>query len=196
MKFLTALCLSVSALYCVLFPEQSSVSAPESYSIQEAPVQSQASSHEFDFKGYKIIPLADISLKGRVLSYKKYSGDKEADLSPIDLALGWGPMSENKVLARIDISQRNRWYFWKTDKFPIPRNEIENNSANMHIIPSSDLIAEQISNIKRNQIVSIQGHLVKCTQDSWKWKSSLTRSDTGNGACEVIYVKSLNIENP
>lgn len=196
MKFLTALCLSVSALYCILFPGQKSVSAPESYSIPETPIQSQASRSDFDFKGYKITPLADIKLKGRVLSYKNYSSDKEANLSPIDLALGWGPMSENKVLDKIDISQRNRWYFWKTDRFPIPRRDIETNSANMHIIPSSEAISNQLTQIKRNQIVSIQGHLVKCTQGSWNWKSSTTRTDTGSGACEVIYVNSLSIQNP
>jgi hypothetical protein len=30
--------------------------------------------------------------------------------------------------------------------------------------------------------------------DGWRWRSSLTREDTGNGACELVLVKSLSIK--
>ena len=75
----------------------------------------------FDFKGYHIQPLADFNLEARVLSTEHYRLGREADLSPVDLALGWGRMSDDTVLARIVISQSNRFYFWRTDDFPIPR---------------------------------------------------------------------------
>ena len=147
----------------------------------------------FKFKGYEIRPRADFTLKARILSYKYYSSDKEAELSPVDLALGWGPMSQSKVLEKIDISQRNRWYFWSTENFPITRNEIELNSANMHIIPGNEDISKMLENVKRGQIIELKGHLVECIQDGWRWKSSLTRNDTGGGACEVIFVEALQI---
>jgi hypothetical protein len=28
----------------------------------------------------------------------------------------------------------------------------------------------------------------------WFWRSSLTRSDSGNGACEVVFVEAAEIE--
>ena len=57
---------------------------------------------------------------------------------PEDLALGWGRMSDSDVLAKIDITQSGRFYYWHVDDFPIPRREIETSSANMHMIPSDD----------------------------------------------------------
>ena len=196
MKFLAAFFICISAVYCFLLPQQRSIDVPSTYSIQELPIQSEATEKTFDFKGYKITPLADFYMKGRILNYKEYSSDKESDLSPMDLALGWGPMSKNEVISKIDISQRNRWYFWRTDNFPIPRKDIESNSANMHIIPATDLIALKLSSVKRGQVASIKGYLVECTQNGWKWKSSLSRVDTGSGACEVIYVNELVVSNP
>jgi hypothetical protein len=74
------------------------------------------------------------------LSSERYSLGREADLSPVDLALGWGKMSDEAVLSKINITQSNRFYYWHVDAFPIPRREIEINSANMHMIPADDRI--------------------------------------------------------
>jgi hypothetical protein len=30
------------------------------------------------------------------------------------------------------------------------------------------------------------------TPDGWRWRSSLTREDTGGGACEVVYVCAVS----
>ena len=163
-------------------------------SIKTPPKQSNTYMSEFDFKGYTIVPLAEFEIIARVLSRKYYSGDKESELSPIDLALGWGAMSQDAVIKDIDISQRGRWYFWETNNFPVPREEIETSSANMHIIPANETVASKLKHIKNGHIIKITGFLVECKQDHWKWRSSTSRNDTGNGACEIIYVEDLKIK--
>lgn len=193
MKVVSIFIVGISAIFYIVWPKQATVDVPDNFAIMELPFQSETHNQPFNFKGYEIRPMADFTLKARILSYKYYSSDKEAELSPVDLALGWGPMSQSKVLDKIDISQRNRWYFWSTENFPIPRNEIEINSANMHIIPGNEDISKRLENVKRGQIVELKGHLVECIQDGWRWKSSLTRNDTGGGACEVLFVEALQI---
>ena len=43
--------------------------------------------------------------------------------------------------------------------------------------------------------VRIDGWLVQVnTPDGWRWRSSLTREDSGGGACEVVYVCSITRE--
>ena len=80
------------------------------------------------------------------------------------------------------------------DEFPIPRREIETQSANMHMIPADDAIASTLKSIKSGQVVKIKGFLVRAdAKDGWHWKSSLTREDTGNGACELVYVKAITV---
>lgn len=158
---------------------------------QRAPTTSQA----LTLNGYQILPLADFSIKARVLSTKHYNLGREADLAPVDLALGWGRMSDETVLARIDISQSGRFYFWRTDDFPIPREEIETHSANMHMVPADALIQRQLEQVRPGQLVTISGQLIEAqASDGWRWRSSLTREDTGNGACELVLVKSLSVK--
>ena len=99
------------------------------------------------------------------------------------------------MLARIDISQSGRFYFWRTDDFPIPREEIETHSANMHMVPADKLIERQLEQVRPGQVVTISGQLIEAqASDGWRWRSSLTREDTGNGACELVLVKSLSVK--
>lgn len=141
---------------------------------------------------YVITPLADVEITAKVLGKENYWMGRESDISPVDLALGWGKMSDPAVLDHITISQSSRWYYWKTPKFPIPRREIETQSANMHIIPANDYVRENLKAVEEGQHVKMRGNLVRVdANDGWFWKSSLTRNDTGNHACELVYVTDM-----
>ncbi|MFP5325726.1 MAG: hypothetical protein ACLGH2_13915 [Gammaproteobacteria bacterium] len=158
------------------------------------PRQNDAASAEFVHKGYTIAPLQTFDIEARVLGVKSYRTGREADLSPVDLALGWGRMSDSAVLEQVSISQGNRFYFWRVKEFPIPREEIERSSANMHMIPADSGIERRLDQVREGQRVRIQGWLVEARgHDGWRWRSSLTRNDTGAGACEVIFVRDIAI---
>lgn len=142
--------------------------------------------------GYQILPLQSFSLVARVLSKERYRFDEASDISPVDLALGWGRMSDQAVLDAVDISQSGRFYFWHVDRFPIPRREIETHSANMHMIPANDEVQHKLLSMRAGNIVSLSGYLVEVHgQNGWRWRSSLTREDTGAGACEVVWVETV-----
>lgn len=162
--------------------------------VSAEPRQNDAGSAEFVHKGYTIAPLQTFDIEARVLGVKSYRTGREADLSPVDLALGWGRMSDSAVLEQVDISQGNRFYFWHVKEFPIPREEIERSSANMHMIPADSGIERRLDQVREGQRVRIQGWLVEARgHDGWRWRSSLSRNDTGAGACEVIYVRDIAI---
>ncbi len=149
----------------------------------------------FEYKGYKITPLASFALAARVLSREDYRLGRESDLSPTDLALGWGRMSDEAVLKAIEINQSGRFYFWRVQSFPIPQREIEVSSANMHMIPADSSVARSLSAVRRGQVVQLHGLLVRIdANDGWHWVSSLSREDTGAGACELIWVESLTVQ--
>lgn len=160
----------------------------------QQPIQNQINQSSFEFKGYQIKPLQSFEIKARVLSAEHYTFDREADLAPVDLALGWGAMSDEAVLKQIRISQSGRFYFWRVDSFPVPREVIESSSANMHMIPANSQIEQTLKSVKAAQLVSISGYLVEVkSADGWRWKSSLSRTDTGNGACELVYVNAITL---
>jgi hypothetical protein len=135
-------------------------------------------------------PLAGFSVAARVLSRREYGSDREADFAPLDLALGWGRMREDAVLSQLDISQGGRWYRYRwSAQPPLPPEEIARSSANMHMIPASPSVAAALAEVEEGDAVRIDGWLVQVNApDGWRWRSSLTREDTGGGACEVVYV--------
>ena len=57
---------------------------------------------------FTLTPRANFRIRARVLSREDYYLGDESDLSPVDLALGWGVMSDQAVLDRIVISQGGR----------------------------------------------------------------------------------------
>jgi hypothetical protein len=146
----------------------------------------------FAYKGYRVTPLARFNLDARVLAREDYGFGRESEISPVDVVFGWGRMSDGAVLDQIRIRQSNRFYYWSVEEFPIPRQEIESHSANMHLIPADSAVERTLSRIRQGQLVRLRGYLVRVdASDGWSWVSSLSRNDTGAGACELIWVEEI-----
>jgi hypothetical protein len=140
---------------------------------------------------------AHYRITARILGLERYHLDALASLIPEDLALGWGPMSENRILQSIDISQSDRFYFWRAAAGePLAKDAIIAHSANTHVIPENPLIARQLSHLRRGEVVTLTGDLVDGVRDDGlRIKTSLVRTDTGAGACEVMLVREVDIEH-
>jgi hypothetical protein len=136
---------------------------------------------------------AHYQVTARILARERYHFDSLSDLIPEDLALGWGPMSDNRILRTIDISQSNRFYYWRTSvPAPLPRDAIITHSANTHVIPRNSLIARQLSRLRPGQVVTLTGELVDGARDDGLWiRTSMVRNDTGAGSCEVLLVDDV-----
>lgn len=151
----------------------------------------------FERKGYSLTPLASFELEAKVLSRENYWLGRTADLSPTDLALGWGVMATENMLSKVRISQNNRWFFWRVNRDFTPEmgHEISSHASNMHIIPATPEVEQALSSVKTGQIVYIKGYLMEANaKDGWKWRSSLSREDTGDGACELLWADDLRVK--
>ena len=172
------------------------VTLPPGVMAPDAPLQEKVEREPVIRKGdFSIFPAATFQIEAKVLSRKRYRTGTEAELSPMDLALGWGPMSDQNVVDKLSVSQSGRWYRWSCgSKPPIPIRKIETHSANMHIIPASDAVEKVLKSVRVGQVIHIDGYLVRVTgKDGWRWNSSMSREDTGDGACEIVYAKDLFI---
>jgi hypothetical protein len=149
----------------------------------------------FDFRDFHLKPLARFALDARLLHSRVYRFDPGAPLVPIDLAVGWGPMSDQQVLDHIHISQSMRffWYQYQNPP-PIAKEEIISHATNIHIIPSTPELAAACKSLRCGAIVHLSGELVEATGPHiGTWRSSLSRTDTGNGACELLYLEEMEI---
>ena len=138
---------------------------------------------------------AHFSMTARVLAREDYGFDDLASIVPVDLAMGWGRMSDTSVLNRIEISQSGRFYYWHVEQFPIPEGEIVASSANMHMIPADDGVKRALARVRPGQVVHVESFLVDINRSDGRWwHTSLTRTDSGAGACEIIYVESISVQ--
>ncbi len=172
---------------------------PKKFRQTDIPLQSDIGNRiqEIKLGETTIIPLAGFSLQARVLSRENYSFDPGAEFSPVDLALGWGPMAEPGMAEKLNVNQSTRWYrySWSGEGPPIPLNEIISHSANMHMVPASNAVAESLKHISKNDVVELNGWLIRIEKNNgWRWQSSLSRDDSGDGACELVYVCSIEVK--
>src|SRR5210317_253093 len=91
---------------------------PPGMLVAERPVQADLQPSTLMLGDYQLTRKASFEIRARVLSKEPYYLGRTADLAPIDLALGWGVMSDSAVLSQIDISQSARWYRTRYDLPP------------------------------------------------------------------------------
>lgn len=149
---------------------------------------------DFNQGEFQIKPLAEFNIEARVLAKKQYSTDKLADLAPLDVVFGWGPMSDERNLDEVLITQSDRYFEWQMTNPPIPLHQMVRHTANMHLAPSDPQIKSKIFDIRKGHIVTIKGYLVNAsTSDDWSLKTSMKRDDYGDQASELVWVKEIQI---
>ncbi|CAN5708949.1 hypothetical protein BH11VER1_BH11VER1_12940 [soil metagenome] len=144
--------------------------------------------------GWKLQPLASFTVEARVLGKAVYTKDFAATIATYDLALGWGTMSDPATLEKFSITQDNRFYEWRYwSKIPLDDSEIKSHSANMHLIPADDAVLKKLRDLPTGALIRIEGYLVEASHPRARksWRSSLSRDDEGEGACEIVYATSL-----
>ena len=105
------------------------------------------------------------------------------------------PMSAAAVVNHLEISQSGRWYEyrWGAEGPPLEPDQIARNSANTHCLPATPELCKKLLAVRRHDLVVLEGYLVEIVgPDDYRWRSSLTRDDTGGSACEVVWLTALD----
>lgn len=194
-KWLAALAAAAAMLYWFLDP---AIRHPPGALVPEAPRQSlTAGITLLDTPAYRVTALASFSARGLVLRRKRYWWDRGSKLSPVDFVLGWEAMSDQSVVDKLSITQGRRWYQWRPrgGRLPLPAADIIAHSANMHLIPADAEVRSRLLGVRRGSVVSLTGYLVLVEgKDGSRWRSSLSRTDTGSGACELVWVERVSVQ--
>lgn len=145
---------------------------------------------KFIHDGNVVQTVAGFTVEGLVLAKTRYRFDKESSISPVDVAFGWGPMARAEVLEQLRVRQNDRFYFWSaSDGLPVSREAITKSSANVHLVFRSGDVEDVIDDADPGDVLKLEGALVNVTApDGFEMRSSTVRTDTGGGACEVMWV--------
>lgn len=171
------------------------VQQPDGVLSTDLPQQAATTLTPFQHLGATFTPRAAYRLRGRLLARTPYRMGRTADYSPLDFAIGWGAMSDNRVLDMLEFNPTNRFFLlrWQNQP-PVPEAELFSSLSNNHVIAATAEVERSLARMRPGQVVELEGELVDIdAPDGWHWRTSLIRTDNGGGACEVLFVRHAQI---
>jgi len=170
------------------------IERPRGVLVDREPVQGATERTAFMHGTFELRPQASYEIEARVLSVERYRFEGGARLSPLDFAVGWGPMSDSTVLSHFRITQGGRFFMIYPDEQALDLSDALGSSANMHLIPATAQIRDRLGDVRAGHLVRLRGLLVNASgPNGYTWQTSLSRSDTGDGACELFFVEGVSI---
>lgn len=111
-----------------------------------------------------------------------------------DICVLWGDNLDPKLLSKLSFWSGNWTCYVKTNDGEAWKRFRPDQLSNNHVLPATPEIARRLREARVGDEIRIQGHLVNYSIDGGPArKSSVERRDTGNGACEIVYVEEIEI---
>lgn len=163
---------------------------------------------EFTKKGYayQLTPVYNYEINALIVSkmnYRLFSIYKTDALFPVDLCLIWGSNVKRGVYKNrsVRFSQDCRWCWavWSGNvEFnlqELSNNHLLINSKKLERIVKSLVVGDQVK--IKGKLVNVKANLVgkgrQYDAQELTWNSSVLRTDSGAGSCEVIYAEDIEI---
>lgn len=150
---------------------------------------------------YFVTPKFNYKLKGLVVSksnsqsWRNISHAKWGDYFNIgDLCIVWGENVKIRDFNDFDFWNGDWTCYVRTNSSVAWANFKMNQLSNNHILPATPDVEKQFKSIRIGDQIEFSGELVSYSIDNGpERETSISREDTGNGACEVIHVRSISV---
>ncbi len=130
----------------------------------------------FERNAHVLTALARFEAHARVLSVDRYAGDRAAKVAPLDIALGWGPLSDSVTLKIVDVAQTKRGVVFKSYDPKLPDEQAATFLLNVHVIAADAALGKKLEDLRRGNVVRMQGWLVEAVSgDGWRWRGEERR---------------------
>ncbi len=200
--FILVTVISFVTVHWISFPKATKTS-DEFIDVFSEPIQTETQELPFSTKinslRFFITPMADYDISAVVVSSKRYHRGIDAKVVPLDLGVCWGDIAKEENRKKIKFQQYLRFltYRFKED-LPFSMEYLSSHAGNIHIIPANKRIKRVMFSLDKNDSVRLKGYLVKVIAQNQKYSyyhrgTSLSRDDTGDGACELMWVKEVQI---
>lgn len=202
---LSVLAWSASLYYKNQLPAPRQISAQ----IHKSPVQNEVSEAPFDVHKkdmtYHVKPLYEYELHGLVVS--EFQANSWNDiyhfrrwkdfLNVKDLCVIWGDNVRNDAYQRMQFDSTT-WtcsYYWPDQE--TGRRFNKESLSNNHLLAADPDLTRRLMAVQTGDQIYLRGYLAEYSHDGgFRRGTSTTREDTGNGACETIFLEALEVIQP
>lgn len=173
--------------------------------LYKQPIQTQTTARPFDTivggRAYHITPLYDYELYGLVVSYydstgwwditHKFLWKDYINIKDICVVYGYNVITEVYKDMRF---KSGSWTCWPKTVTEEARSKFFGPClSNNHLVSDKKTVNKKIMKAEKGDQIHLKGYLVTYSHGGGTRGTSLTREDTGNGACETIYVTDFKI---
>jgi hypothetical protein len=173
----------------------------------QPPVQAEINMAPFEIEAgeivYTLTPLYAYELFGMVVSYHNcgtwwdiYHHDQWKDFINVkDLCVVWGKNVQTEVYKDMRFTS-DSWtctYYWPNDE--VGSRFDYTSLSNNHILSHDESVTKSILKTQSGDQIYLRGYLAEYSHSDMDFHrgTSINRTDTGNGACETIYVEDYQI---
>ena len=149
---------------------------------------------------YRVKPLHDYELWGLVFS--KHYADSLIDyahkewgdhLNTVDLCVIWGRNAFSGIYEAMRF-RSGQWTCYAQSSAAIWEQFSLNGLSNNHILTDRDAIRRMLKQVRLGDQIHFRGYLVEYSHaDGFYRGTSATRDDTGDGACETVFIEEFDI---
>jgi len=106
----------------------------------------------------------------------------------------WGANAQGLNLSAFEFTNGQFTCFFRTEDHAAWQQFNPNAISNNHLLVDDPYLRDQIDRVRVGDQIRIRGQLANYGHDGgFQRGTSTTRADTGNGACETIYVRDFRI---
>ena len=172
--------------------------------LQETPVQSIADRNTFSVSyggaNYEVEPQFRYEMSGLVVSTRHHDGDSmlhkywNDHLNVADLCVLWGDNAYDLDLTEFSFRSGQFTCFVETQSNIAWRRFRLDQLANNHLLSESPAIRNRIGDVQIGDEIRVEGYLASYSNEQgFRRGTSTVRDDTGDGACETIYVTDFRV---
>ncbi|CAN5222808.1 hypothetical protein BH10PSE17_BH10PSE17_28350 [soil metagenome] len=152
---------------------------------------------------YQIKPVFDYAIEGLVVSEHDSGGffdiihaDWNDNLNVVDLCVVWGANASDGAYEKMEFSSGQFVCYFNTHDRQAAQPQYFRALSNNHLLTDDPVIARRLRNVRIGDQISLRGQLVEYSHDhgfAFHRGTSTTRDDTGDGACETIFVRQFSV---
>ncbi len=174
--------------------------------LSQEPLQRQVELPDFSTtyneENFTVIPKYEYELYGLVVSYRVHDAEygqmihalSKDHLNIADYCVVWGESADVSILKEFDFFNGQFTCNYSTRSDRAWQSFNHDQLSNNHLLATNDDIRDTIADIKIGDQIKIKGWLSHYIGPSgYERGTSIIRTDTGNGACETIYVNDIEI---
>jgi len=172
--------------------------------VLEEPMQRSTAKAAFvaNYEGveYRVEPEFEYELYGMIVSYRHHDGKSRMHamandhLNMLDVCVIWGDNTKNSLLHKINfwngiftcnVKTGNQEAWDQFDMYQLSNN---------HLISDDERTRDRVTDIQIGDQIRVRGYLASYSSENGGTRgTSTTRLDTGDGACETLYVERFEI---